>query len=85
MAEEAVKRAGTKITLKYFGLEGGSVAKEISANIKKIAFQSTVIEKQSRVWSLASGSWSLLSGVLGESIICPNHFVAPNRVYDSPV
>ena len=76
--------ARKKITLKYFGLEGGSVAKELSANIKKIAFQSTtIIEKQSRVWSLASGSWSLLSGVLGESIICPNHFFAPNRVYDS--
>ena len=75
MAEEAVKRAGTKITFKYFGLEGGSLAKEISGNIKRLAFQSSIIE------SLPSGSGSL-SGILGESIICPNHFVALDRVHD---
>ena len=70
MAEEAVKRAGTKITFKYFSFKGGLVAREISANIKKIAFHSALIENQSR-------------GVLRESIVCPNHFVAPSNVYDS--
>lgn len=66
-----MKRAGTQITFKYFGLEGGSVAKEISANIKRMAFQSTIVEKQS------SGARNLLPGVWGERIICPNHFVGP--------
>ena len=69
MAEEAVKRAGTKITFKYFSPQGGLVAREMGANIKKIAFQSTLIETQSR-------------GVLRENIVCPNHFVAPSNVYD---
>ena len=70
MVEEAVKRAGTKITFQYFSFKGGLVAREIGANIKKIAFQSTITDNQSR-------------GVLRESIVCPNHFVAPNSVYDS--
>ena len=78
MAEEAVKRAGTKIALKYFGIQGGSLAKEISGNIKRLAFQSSIIESLPS----GSGSGSQLSGILGESIICPNHFVALDRVHD---
>ena len=84
MAEEVVRWADTKITLMYLNLEGGSVAEEIHANIKRMAFQSLILEKQSRVESQEpEGSQSLVSSGLGGSIICPNHFVAPNSFYDS--